>query len=509
MPVTASNTTDNSQRGGLRIIWAWTWRSLALLLAGLLVLNAFDAEPSQEFLQIRDRITAPASVPPERNGYFLGYGMRAPAEMDAAGAMAFGRKIFEADLAAAKATETQRRSGVRASDDTPPAPDALRQRQADVPMFCELRGCLAKVINAPQEAEAYLTKHRFVLDRHRSLVGMDYDTEGWPTYDPLPHTPVLIGLRTDLVAQAIALARGLPDQDRIALQSLDESVRFALKVQATSRELVGAMVATTILHSQLSLLADYVSLFPQRAVTHADLILQIAGRIQPSALSLERAFKGEAFSIASMLLDSARSNGNDDGTTTRDLTSRANALGQSAWGWVVDLFYKPVATGNLFTAHLSRTASVDRSWSDGGIPVDQYRREMLRASNDPWGLWFSTLAAPYNPGGRLVLTSSGDYESYALRRDALIADARLLEVALDRVQGRLDDQQFSSALQKLERALDGERPSLLKAGSASTGQIKTSAGIKGAQASVREVRFARAPKNSSGQEIPGIVIRVP
>jgi len=396
---------------------ALKWMAILVLGVTLVVLGCWLLLPDEDlYPEAKKLMEARPTVAPEKNAYYLLWGLTAAPELNG---HEVGRRIVAAH------EQAIRDRGLYAKFD--PAPllgDSPFKRRSPTGLYCRSRGETASCLSALREHQTQLEREireQFTyLQRYRALREFpEYEEAMTPAPFLLPSYQDYLYF-TELVGASIVFDAESEAKRPAAFQDLGGEIQLWKRLVRDSDNLVSKMTYVAGLFKNYQLLSELLVEYPEIARQHPDLLARMTAPLESAHTDMTRALGGE-FRVGARVLSKV--------ADSVDLPE--GVAPDSTPTWIQHLVYRPNATINLRYEQFRREIDEYKPGRQSG-GEDQASSVGYRFSYwDPrWWL--------YNPVGK-ILVSIGppSYRPYADRVLDLAGYSRLLElqrkVALERI----------------------------------------------------------------------------
>ncbi len=266
-------------------------------------INSYDEAPDP---RIKAVMSWPEPIPDENNGYLYAAGLQA-----APGTPPFeaGRRWLTGvnDAILKHAQEYPKApAGLRYAAYVPPLPETRPDagRTGNTAQFClPGRGtCLAVVHQEQKAVEAWLAANRELLTRYLALQKYLQWQDALDPGDPGSPMPAFASLlRAQSLMHAAVLQSVEKKQTAKALQLLGDDIHFVRNMLGSKDNLVGKMIATTMLARDLAVLAEIMDARPNDLKPNLAQIEKMTEPLSPAQVSVASAFRfEERFMVAVM-----------------------------------------------------------------------------------------------------------------------------------------------------------------------------------------------------------------
>lgn len=331
---------------------------MVLAFAGLVAVNAVDEPLSPEV-----KLLAASSYhaePTPGNGYVWMLGLLAPEQEDA---YAWGARAL------ARLWEFDAQSQSLSKDDPLLADHLLIPGQSRTRCQPEKASCIKLAAEKDVEIKRELAESGTLLDRAERMRAQpvfadSYTPNSWSS--PIPSYGNVVVAQSATLFQA-SFAVG---EERIeeAITLAEEDMRFSRRMLAGSTNLVGKMVANTLVARDVLFLSDLLSKRPDQMRPYERRIASALKPLSQEEIALDVALRNEARGLVRLLLV--------DVPRTQSFWSAPDAPTSSA-GRIADrfasLFYQPNATANAALRRFETEMAVARA---PALKFDDVRKEV-------------------------------------------------------------------------------------------------------------------------------------
>ena len=408
----------------------WLFYLLAALISAVLLINLFDQRLHPDIAAFAD--FSSEAVPPEQNAYFALMGQAA----------ALGSNPHTLGMELVKQVNQLVDQGKGNDPVAMEIPDKLYG-----PGKIQLRGAINTLCerDAHRCLPAYRQKAQHIaqmLHDNQVLVARTYRLYRYPHYReamketavaPLPLYSTLV---SDLILAKIGLqaARG---EQLLALEALEQEVRFWRMVLRESRMLITKMVAVNRLKRSFRLASEIMATYPSNSAQTAVLIRMLAP-LSTEELNMARTFRSEFVFEKGMVEN-----------ISADAMTDADEGNKLMWRLTELFLFKRNATINLLYARNRDLAAL------GVLPADEFLKQVAHIQTDAaqrshWRSWHYV----YNPVGKILgEVAIPDYVRYIGRVHNLDGLLRLVKLQLLMQQRGVSDTQGADFLAKADTAL--------------------------------------------------------
>lgn len=410
----------------IRNILKWAGLALVLLLAIVLLINAFDERLNPSIAKFKD--VGASKIPKEQNAYFAMIGFAAAAEGDPHERGVLIVKAYEEAIAVdSLAFEYKPHSGNGPLSISGPVNDLCRPKGKS--------DCLSRSQKMERTIRAMQSDNAVLLQRYRSL----YDYRYFRTAAIYGMSTPTIELSTIGNTHALLLS-GLAlevseDNAKFALERLAVDCRFWRRMLGQSSNLVDKMVAGGLLKQDLTFLSEII-----RVTQLSEPGLVAAGAIAAPLDSQERdftmVFAGE-FAMTAHVLSNVGSAITE--TPANDFTRWLDQAGTR-------LFYERNATLNALYAYARESIDI------ASLPAPDFMKVWKEGLQErPTGRRHSWVSYIYNPVGKSLFDTLFGATAYWMDYVARIHDLdgliRLVSLQLAIKRDQIEGPRIESFLQ--------------------------------------------------------------
>jgi len=386
----------------------WGSAIVAIAIAGLVAVNAFD-EPLAPEARLLSASSYQVAADPG-NGYVWMLGLLAPEPEDAyaCGARALGR-LQELDA----------RSESLSKDDPLLADHLVLAGRSRMRCQPEKGSCIELAAQKYAEIKRELAQSGTLLDRAQrmraqSVFADAYTPSSWSSPVP-PYHNVVVAQFATLLQASVAVSEGRIE-DAIALA--EEDMRFSRRVLAGSTNLIGKMVANTLVARDVLFLSDLLSKRPEQMRRYRKRVASALEPLSQGEIALDAALRTEARGLVRLLLLDVPRTQSFWSAPDAPTTSAARIADRFA-----SLFYQPNATANRALRRLQTEMAVTQVPAVKFDEVCMETDALTQKYRD-----FAILDYVLNPIGNALLGSDRrGYAKYAAHMHDLQALIKLVD----------------------------------------------------------------------------------
>lgn len=392
----------------LRIV---KWTLIAGFSVVVMVLACWFGLPDEALLpEAQQMMDVQPKVPPEKNAYYLLWGLTASPELDA---FAVGKKIVDAQVAAVQAQPTAAPVDIAAFEGRTPY-----VRRTPGGLICKARGETVNCVAALRAQRGALKQELVAKEAYlRRYQAMQLSTQFEETMPPTFTAPMLpwssIIELAELVNARIAFDMDVPGRRAEALAQLQADFAWWRSMGTQARSMVDRVFMASLLQRKYQVLSELLAEHPEIATEYREVVVKLTEPLTARDTDLRPALNGEFQLSAAAVTDSERQAAGGASLPALSLASR---------------LLKANATTNLLFEHF-RTAG---EWYARSAIEIQAGKAAFAASRYHFS-YFDPRWWLYNPIGKIMASvmSPQPFEEYSARLHDLEGYTRL--IALQRL----------------------------------------------------------------------------
>lgn len=356
----------------------------------------------------------PATIAPEKNGYFAFLGLNAPENEDPHAWGMDWQRLALADDTAVRGSgkfNDQKLKTVRDAPDLRKLPCA------------QAEACLAQIAVNPDVAHAALLRDALGLKRGDAMLTYpDYQEAMRPDFSGASQFPDYASNWNTLSSMRFALG-AIAGKHSAALAQLEAEIAFYTRQISGSSTLIHYMVALAGLQRRYSLLGQYIQQYPDGAKQNQTHIVRMLAAPPRDSVSLRGALLGELRLVGNMMTD-VQTRMPSMSQITLNLEQGDKSFVDRVAGKAMTSLFLPGASINEHANETSMWLQADR------LEGAAYRQALADAEKK------HANASPFalrNPMGHILVNIGPTWSSYFARRDDALALRSLLLFQLDLV----------------------------------------------------------------------------